>query len=145
MINETWFCYTITSDSGLVYSGATNNVDKRMRQVTSKKRHFSYHVEHTFTQHNKKIANRGTFTRRFKSTKLAILMGPIPRPVALSIEHRMKRFVIRGGGLIGRMKALKKAAFLVRAQNVVSFVDAVGPTTDFSAAHKISNNHWSQR
>jgi hypothetical protein len=35
-------------------------------------------------------------------------MGPMPRTTALSIEHRMKRFVFRGGGLNGRIKALTK-------------------------------------
>jgi hypothetical protein len=79
MNNENWFCYTITSDSGQVYSGATNNVDKRLRQVTlfnTKNAFVSNHVEHTFTQHNGKIANRGTFTRRFKSAQACHLDGP---------------------------------------------------------------------
>jgi hypothetical protein len=35
-------------------------------------------------------------------------MGPMPRTTALSIEHRMKRYVFRGGGLNGRIKALTK-------------------------------------
>jgi hypothetical protein len=32
----------------------------------------------------------------------------MPRTTALSIEHRMKRAVFRGGGLNGRIKALTK-------------------------------------
>jgi hypothetical protein len=60
-------------------------------------------------QHNGLTANRSTFTRRFKGTgRLAIRIGPMARHVALSLEHRMKRFVVAKGGLDGRLRALAK-------------------------------------
>ncbi len=61
-------------------------------------------------QHNGVNANRWTFTKRFKGTgKLAIRMGPMEnRRVALSLENRLKRFVVAKGGLDGRLKAVAK-------------------------------------
>ena len=48
-MEEGWYCYTITSDADdkLIYSGATNNISRRMRQ------------------HNGLSANKSKYTRRF--------------------------------------------------------------------------------
>ena len=72
-----------------VYSGATNNVDRSVRQ------------------HNQRRAG-GSHTVRGWGTnaRLVLLIGPFARTEALSLERRLKNTLIREGGIQGRLKAL---------------------------------------
>ncbi len=87
-----WFCYVVVTKTSpvSVYSGASNTPFKRLQE------------------HNGELPNRGTFTRRFgaNNVALALLVGPMPRAAALSIERRLKNTIIKGGGLRGRCRAL---------------------------------------
>jgi predicted GIY-YIG superfamily endonuclease len=92
--SDRWFCYTVATRKGLedVYSGATNNLTRRMRQ------------------HNNEIRGGSLFCKRWGigNARLVLLIGPIPRNVALSIERYLKKSISAGGGIHGRCRAVAK-------------------------------------
>ncbi len=87
-----WYCYILETKSGphRVYTGATNNLYRRLRQ------------------HNAEQAGGARHTRLWgpDNAKLAILLGPMTQTAALAIERRLKQKITRGGGLRGRLKAV---------------------------------------
>lgn len=87
-----WFCYTVATRCGQprVYSGASNNVERRIQQHNQRRAGGSHTV-------------RGWGTN---NARLVLLIGPLARTEALSLERRLKNTLIRGGGIQGRLKAL---------------------------------------
>ncbi len=93
----------------LIYSGSTSGKNSCVVPSARSSSLCAKDLPRRMRQHNGVTTNRSTFTKRFKGTgKLAIRMGPMPRKVALSLENRMKRFVVAKGGLDGRLKAVAK-------------------------------------
>ena len=110
-----WFCYTVATIRGQprVYSGATNNVDRRVR-----------------LQHNQRRAGGSHTVRGWgpNNARLLLLIGPLARAQALSLERRLKNTLIRGGGIQGRLKALVRvleAPEGLRSKSVQLTVDAL--------------------
>ena len=89
---EGWYCYTVTRCSGEenVYSGATNNVRRRLRQ------------------HNNQLKGSSAYCKRWgrNNAKLLLLIGPLGKTTALSIERYLKNQI--GSGIRGRCRALMK-------------------------------------
>lgn len=90
---EEWYCYTIATKTGpeLVYSGATNDLRRRMRQHNGELRT----TNSLYTQ------------RRFGTGNvlLKIVIGPTTRARALSVERRLKKYN-KGNRLAGRVRAV---------------------------------------
>lgn len=90
---QDWFCYFLTTRHGPpdIYSGSTNNLERRMRQ------------------HNGKLAGGALRTKRWgmNNAKLVIVMGPMHRHVALAIERKLKTNVTTGK-IAGRLKAIAR-------------------------------------
>lgn len=89
---QEWYCYTVARCRGQedVYSGATNNICRRVRA------------------HRFEVKGGSAYCKRWgrNNAKLVLLVGPLRKTTALSIERYLKNRV--GSGVRGRCQALMK-------------------------------------
>ena len=74
MSDNNWYCYVLISiDKRHTYIGATNNIDRRLRQ------------------HNGKIKGGAKYTRNWRPWEHLCIIGPLDKINCLRLEWRLKR------------------------------------------------------
>jgi predicted GIY-YIG superfamily endonuclease len=131
-----WFCYTVTSDTDQVYSGATNNIARRLRQVTripTRLTHFT--SSNLAQQHHSKSRH---IHQTLQISKACHHDGPDATNNSTFHRAPYETLCLSWWRLEWTDQGVDQVALRVSTQNGVSFVDTVGPAADTSAAHNVS-------